>query len=147
MPNHAKHAARMQAAELPMMLGMPIETEPHDGLMQAVWLMAGAVDYCSHRIALLSTPDELALPEPSTVMKYWLGLRRAALDDFTRSCKLAIDAGVSERTVRIAETLGAAVGDTLRDVIEALGLTAEQRAKADEIVPLKLQLLASKVAA
>ncbi len=143
---HRIRASKLQAAELPILMGMPLETEPHDALMQAVWLMAGSVEYAGHRVALLSTEAELEAGTPSEDARYWLGVRRACVEDLAKYAKMAIDAGVSERQVAVAEKMGSAVGQMLRDVLAELGLSPAQEALAATIVPKHLELVAGKVA-
>jgi hypothetical protein len=64
------------------------------------------------------------------------------LDRAARASKLAIEAGVEERRVRLAEQLSALVVDVLRGVLDDLDLSAEQRAAAAVAMPRRLQLIA-----
>ena len=60
-------------------------------------------------------------------------------DRLGRLCKLALDAGIAERTVRLAEAQGAMVADVIDRVLAGLGLSDEQRALVPTIVPRELR--------
>lgn len=144
-PTHKKRAAMLEAADMPIVMGMPAETEPHDAVMRAIWIANGKVNYCWHNIALLSTKEELALAVPSDDMRYWLRKRDEAADSLVRTSKIAHDMGISERQVAVAERLGSIVGQLLRDVLGELGLTAAQQTRAPEVVERHLALVAGQV--
>jgi hypothetical protein len=72
----------------------------------------------------------------------WIRARHDALDRLARSSKMAIEAGIAERQVVVAEQVGGMIGATLKGVLAELALTPEQRAAAPEIVRRHLQLVA-----
>jgi hypothetical protein len=145
--NAGKAAAKLEAAHqalrIGQVLGLPAEVDPLDALMQCLAIAAGEVSYCSHMLALLSTEAEMALPEPSPRVQYWIYARSGAVEGLARYAKTAIDAGVPERQRAIAERLGGALGDLLRGVFDDLGLTAHQQATAPAIVRKHLEIFAA----
>ena len=75
----------------------------------------------------------------------WVGARHAALDRLANYSKMAIDAGVPERRLRIAEHHGVAIGNLMARVLGDLNLSDEQRAVAPEVVHRHLTLLESSL--
>lgn len=144
-PGGKKYAQRLEMAELPILMGLPTDTEPHDAIMEAVWRAKGRVDYCAHRVALASTAEEMALPTPSGNAEYWLNRLETATEQLARYGKMAVDAGVSVRQVEVAERFGGLIGHLLRDVLGDLNLTAAQQERAPEVVQRHLELVAGQV--
>jgi hypothetical protein len=63
-------------------------------------------------------------------------------DRCARFAKLALDAGIAERQVRLAEAQGALVASAVQRILDALGLSAEQRALVPVVVPRELRAVA-----
>lgn len=66
-------------------------------------------------------------------------------DRLARLCKLALDAGIAERQVRIAESQGALVAGVVRSILGDLGLTADQWALVGTVVPRRMRELSTVV--
>ena len=64
-------------------------------------------------------------------------------DRHMRACKLALDAGVAERTIRVAERQAEMLATLLQSILGRLGLTDEQKAIAPQIVREELLQLSS----
>src|SRR4051812_32041667 len=64
----------------------------------------------------------------------WIRVRQMALDRHARYAKMAIDAGVEERRVQLAERWGDDLARMLGNVLEDLNLTPAQAKKAPEII-------------
>lgn len=62
-------------------------------------------------------------------------------DRLARFCKLALDAGIAERQVRIAETQGALLAGAVRAILGDLNLTPEQLQLVGMVVPRRLREL------
>lgn len=79
----------------------------------------------------------------------WVEGRAQAVDRLARYSKMALDAGVEERRVRIVEQLGSELGDAFATVFAELKLTADQQKRAPAIVHRTLYALEAgpKVAA
>jgi hypothetical protein len=69
-------------------------------------------------------------------------LEAAERDRCAKFAKLALDAGIAERQVRLAERQGALVADAVGRILDALGLTAEQQALVATVVPRELRAIA-----
>jgi hypothetical protein len=69
----------------------------------------------------------------------WLRLFNDERRHLAQLCKVAIDAGLQEREVRLAEQHGALVAEVLRLVLSDLELTPDQQSKALNVIPLRLR--------
>lgn len=107
----AKANERLAVAEMHAELariGRPVEVDPGEALLQVVWADAGNVGALRLQVEALD-PDDYA---GATGNKHktneaaphvLVTMYRNALDDLARHSKMAIDAGIEERRVRIAE--------------------------------------------
>lgn len=68
-------------------------------------------------------------------------LEAAERDRCARFAKLALDAGIAERQVRLAEEFGAGIAAVIRRVLAALDLSAEQQEAAAAVVPRELRAI------
>jgi len=143
-PASMKYAAKLAAAELPIVMGLPEETDPNEAIMRALYATNGAVSYCDHRVALASTANELDLATPSDDMRYWLAVRREAIAELGRVAKMASDMGVSQRQVELAERMGDLLADLIGGVLGELSLTPEQQERAPLVVRRHLELAAGR---
>lgn len=71
----------------------------------------------------------------------WVEGRAQAVDRLAKYSKMALDAGVEERRVRIVEQLGSELGDAFAAVFAELKLTPEQQKRAPAIVHRTLYAL------
>lgn len=78
----------------------------------------------------------------STDVQAWLLLYREERGHMIRASKTAIDAGIAERMVRIAEEQGNILASAIRAVLSALNLSPDQAALVPTIVPKILRSLA-----
>lgn len=69
----------------------------------------------------------------------WLLLYREERRHAAQVAKMAIDAGLAERMVRLAEDQGRMLAAAIRAVLDAMGLSPEQRALVPTIVPAILR--------
>jgi hypothetical protein len=127
-PTQRQHAAaeeaRVEAVKLVM--GSPIPTAPEDALQLCIDVSVGELAYCNERIAEL-TDANAAVPltserlhqeldkhgdvhdlEERTVqstaeLHIWITTRIGATERLARFSKMALDAGVAERRVRLNE--------------------------------------------
>lgn len=140
-------------------MGAPIHLEPHEALDWCVARAAGEVAYCDARVAELEhaqaigrptitvrragKPDENGEPgddivevrELTPVLHVWINARREALDRLARFSKMAADANVDERRVRVderqVEALAVVVNAVMADLVAA-GLSDELRRLAGD---------------
>lgn len=156
---HRVRAAMMEASYEARVMGLPIDIDPMEGLLLVIRITAGEVAYCTDRISELapkkaivrhkkivsraSDMESYEEVETSTevTLNIWIVTRQAAMDRFAKFCKMAIDAGVSERQVAVAEGIGQAMGHLISGVLGELGLTDAQKALAPDVVHKHLLLL------
>lgn len=160
-PSHRQKAAMMEAHEQARVMGFPIDIDPMQGLLVVIKISAGEIAYCTDRIAELAPKkaivrhkkvvsragdlDSYEEVEKSTEasLNIWIVARQAAMERFARFCKMAIDAGVAEKQVAIAEQTGLIMGQLLNAVLGELGLTKEQKKLAPQVVQKHMLLLES----
>lgn len=73
----------------------------------------------------------------------WLLLYRQEREHAAKVAKMAIDAGVAQAQVKIAQVQGAMMSKALRVILTTLGLTLDQAERARLVVPRVLQALSS----
>lgn len=71
----------------------------------------------------------------STDVAAWMLLYREERQHMVRVAKTAIDAGIAERMVRIAEDQGRTLAMAIKAVLDALGLTPDQARMVPNVVP------------
>jgi hypothetical protein len=71
------------------------------------------------------------------------GLYGSWLDRAAKHAKLALDAGVAERQVRLAEQQGEIVAGAIKAMLEGLGLSKEQQKRAPALVRQVLTALSA----
>lgn len=146
-PNGMKAAVKEQVASL----SNEIDIDPHDVLLRTIRLAWGAVQWCAQVIQ--SNEYALTLARNEGDLERVIGLEKRLLafqtiygewiDRAAKHAKLALDAGIEERKVRIAESEAALVAEVIRGVLDGLQLNQEQQAIAPALVRKQLLLLAS----
>lgn len=108
--------------------GRKLHVNPYTALLDEVQWRAGHVAWLRDRLQGM-TPEELwvlddrgNLRDAPTLRRY--DKERELLD---RSCKLAIDAGIAERYVQLAELQGATLYRLLNRALDEVGVSVEQR--------------------
>ncbi len=153
--------ARREAA----VMGVPLDIEPHNAILECIRISAGEVQYASERIAELD-PSEAVRPVTVTTtrpLKYaggaesateraeeikleapqlhiWIQARRQAMDRLVQYSAVAIKAGIEERRVKIAEGQGQLLAQVIKNVLTDLGVI--DHPKAPETVRRHLTLVA-----
>lgn len=153
-------------------MGAPIDISPHEALIWCVRTAAGELAYCNAMLARLQESDVVGNPlstherplkyekgaEDSELtvieqrraapeMNIWVRARQEALDRVARYSKMALDAGVAERQVQLAERYGAMIADVIGHILSGLDLSAAQKRKAPALVKGGLALLEGGAAA
>lgn len=155
------------ARSMAITMGAPLDVEPHDALIHCVRITAGEVAYASEMVAQLSSEDALVRPTTSVSrsgtssqgsidmdeerkgpqdLNIWIRVRQEAVDRLARYAKMALDAGVDERRVRVAEGLATALVPVLEAIFKDLKLTSAQRKKAPAIMRSHLLTLEAQEA-
>lgn len=158
--SHVVRAAKLEAEAMAItVMGLPVDIDPMDALLQCVRISWGEVQYTSLMVAQLKQGEEIVeyrefergendfgpyrkkKRTTDTRLHAWITARQNALDRAAKFSKMALDAGVAERQVKIAEEIGGLIGRTLRGVLDELGLTDEQQERAPEIVQKHLSII------
>jgi hypothetical protein len=129
-------------------LATEVDIEPNEVLLRTIRLTWGAVQWCAnvigqteYALAAAHVDDEL---EADAKVKRVINLEKRLLalqaiygdwiDRAAKHAKLALDAGIEERKVQLAEMEAQLVADVVKGVLDDLNLTAEQQAIAPEVV-------------
>lgn len=162
-PSGEKNGARLEAKAHAIVMGAPVDIEPIDALVWCVRIAAGEVSYANLMVASL-TPDEAKGPSVSTkrrplsygkdgesttehveeitygppALHVWIKVRQEAVASLAKYSKMALDAGVAERQVQLAERYGELIGRVIGNILDGLRLNAEQLRRAPELVRREL---------
>lgn len=134
-PNHQKKAA-LDTAKI---MGEEMDVDPLDALLWCVRIAAGEIAYCSAQIAALDKPTESTMFGKKLDM--WIEVRQVAVAQLAKYSKMALDAGVAERQVQLAERYGEMLAELIGGILGELKLTKAQKEKAPEIVGRHLRLI------
>lgn len=135
----AKEAAEFEAAQMNVGRGMGglSDVEPTEALLYCVQRTAGMASYFRRKVDGLADADEVSGGE----LAPWARLEVEATDRLARYCKMALDAGVAERRVRLAERMGALIAEAIERALASIQLPPAQRAKLARAVQTELALL------
>jgi hypothetical protein len=159
-----KQAAAKQEAEqqVATVMGIPIDVDPMDALLWCVRISAGEVAYASWKVEQLEEDDAVIAPvervtrdatgehaesyteeKTSNIveMNIWIRVRQGAMDRLAKFSKMAVDAGVAQRQVEMAEGAGGELAVAIREILDALGLSADQERRAPMVVRSALRRL------
>ena len=157
---HKKRAAELEMIDMGRVMGMPIDVDPVQALLNVIRMTAGEVEYATLMVAGLS-PDqavetfteeqsgsEISYTKTTNVatLNIWIRTRHDAMDRLARYAKMAIDAGVAERQVRVAERMGGMLGNLITAVLGELKLSPAQAEIAPMVVQRQLALVAGGAA-
>lgn len=134
-PNHQKKAA-LDTAKI---MGEEMDVDPIDALLWCVRIAAGEISYCSAQIAELKKATEFT--KFGKKLNMWIEVRQVAVAQLAKYSKMALDAGVAERQVQLAERYGEMLAELIGGILGELKLTKAQKEKAPEIVGRHLRLI------
>lgn len=146
-PSGKKHAQKLMAAAAVITYGLPREVDPHTALLEEVHRTAGHVAWLAGRVAELEqealvwgttkvvTGDESSATEEARP-NAWLILYQQERKHLAAVCSTAIQAGIAERQVRLAEEQGAMIAQVIRGVLEDLGVA--DRPEVPDVVRRRL---------
>lgn len=147
-PTHRVHAERVMAAQEVARLGLPVEIDAQEALLQEVHRSAGAVAYLQRIISALDD-DELVqedrLPGGGSVISksVWVEMYDAERRLLIQASQAAIRCGVAERQVRIAERQGELIANAVRAILQALGVA--DHPDAAEVVRRELKAAGARL--
>lgn len=138
-PNGEIYAAKIAAAangeRIARVMGLPVEVEPFQALLNTIYVTAGEVEYTTMKISELHESDAIT---DAAELHVWITARQDCVDRLARYAKMAMEAGVAERQVRVTEHLGGMIGKLVSAVLDDLALSAEQKLRAPDVVRLHL---------
>lgn len=134
--------------------GVEDDLMPADALLEEVRRTAGIVRWVEMKMAEKWDADLLELGEEvhgvngvqyiPTNESGWLKIYQIERAHLARICKLALDAGVAERQVRIAEGSAELMYQIITSAIKQLGLTEDQQNRVPEIMATVLTRAATE---
>jgi hypothetical protein len=155
--------ARREAA----VMGVPLDIEPHEAILECIRIAAGEVQYASDRIAELEPSEAVGavvttlrrpmkeekggedpgveveeIRHEAPALHIWIVARRQAMDRLVQYSGVAIKAGIDERRVKLAESQGQMLVQVIRGVLEKLGVL--NRPEVPGIVREQLTLVAGQ---
>lgn len=149
-----QYKAMEEAKAMVATYGLPIDVTPDQAILDEVHRTAGHVAWLEQQIRALGA-DELIWGITrekdggedrgttfEAVPHAYLKLYQAERAHLAKVSADAIRIGIEARQVKLAEQQGALVAQALRAILDDLQLTAAQRAKIPEIVPMHLRALA-----
>jgi hypothetical protein len=138
-PNQIKKAAREEALEQVVAWGAAVDIDPLDALLQCVQRTAGLVAYFNGRVAALK--EEELVTDGNLAL--WVRMEAEATERLARFSKMALDAGVAERRVRMAERTGELIAGALEQALASVDLAPAVRAQIAQTFTTRLILLES----
>lgn len=143
-------------------MGVPLDVAPHVAILECIQIVAGEVRYASDQIAALE-PADAAGQLVTTVERFggengggsetrhgppalhiWIVARHQAMDRLVDYSKVAINAGIEERRVKLAEQQGALLAQAIRGILAELGVG--DRPEVPAVVRRHLTLVAGTAA-
>jgi hypothetical protein len=126
---HQVSAVRSEAQRRAIQFGQPVHVEPTEALLAVLHLSAGHLQWIKDEIA--ATEDKQGF-DSQVLMRMWDDER----DRVARVAKAALDCGVAERAVKLAETYGQQLAQVLRAVFmdPELALTAVQHERLPDLL-------------
>lgn len=156
--NHVTAAVVAQAKSAVVTFGLPREVDPRDALLEEVYRTAGAVDFLQSKVRELEADAIIwgkaeefekqagEFPGVDTTHKaavhVWVELWQRERAHLVKVAKEAINCGIEERRVRLAEQQGALLAGVIKGILGDLDLTPDQAAKVSTIVPRHLRAVA-----
>lgn len=127
--------ARMEKAV--QVYGLPMDVDPQTALIQEVQRTAGHVAWLGQKVASLKEEDLTQYTgKDGMKMSEWVEMYQEERKMLVSVCKTAIQCGIAERQVKLAEDQGKMIAGILMKFIndQMLALTPEQRVYAPKLV-------------
>jgi len=136
-----------------VVMGVPVDIDPLEAILQSIRIAAGEVQYCTWMIEKLGAGDVVVHPvsvlrrplnegkdgeDPNIDVEerrsgpldlnIWIKARQQATDRLVKYAKTAVDSGIAERLVRIEESQAAIIAKAVRGILEDLGMSDDPKA-------------------
>lgn len=135
-----KNALQNSRTHAIQILGLPIHIGPHEALLMEVQRTAGHIEWLGQKISQIGEESEIEALQQWTVMgikpSFWLEQYQAERHHLVLVSKAAIQCGVAERAVALAEEQGKLLAMAIRAILwdAALELTPLQQSKAPAVI-------------
>lgn len=126
------------------LLGIPVEMNAMDALMWCIRLTAGEIVWYSDRMAELSEDQWIEDTFVGKQLHLFARNRTVSIDRLAKYSKWAVDGGIAERAMRLAEAYGEQIYQLLHGVLLDLDLSPRQRQMAPAIIARHLMTLEQK---
>ena len=134
-----KSAIRKEAIQF---MGAPKTINPFEAIIWCIRITAGEVEWLSQQIARIDDEDQWIEHTPLGKQMHVMQRTRAdAQDRLVRYSRDAIQLGLAERAIRLAETYGQQIARLLEGIGAELGLTTAQKKEWPKIVRRQLIML------
>jgi hypothetical protein len=124
---HKRHAVKVEAARRQPKFGSPKKVMPGEALMEMLWTAYGQVHWLADEI---SKHDDLTSFDARVLIQ----AHKDERDRVAHVAKTALDAGVQERQIRLAELYGEVIATAIARILDGLKLTPAQRTRSREVV-------------
>lgn len=131
-------------AGLQHQMGDLIEIDPAEALIQEVWRSNGMVMFLGELMKEMSGESVVELSEGEFKAAAFMDVFEKERMHLAKVAKMALEAGVAERRVQLAEAQGALVAKTFLAFINDMGLTPEQRHRAPALMRQHLLALGTQ---
>lgn len=127
--NHEQHAIRIEAQRRLVEFGQPVAVEPTEALLAVLHLSTGHLSWVRDELAGMEDKTSF---EAQVLMRLWNEER----DRVARIAKAALDAGVQERAILLAERWGEQIATVLRAIFDdpELALNQRQRGRLPDLL-------------
>lgn len=129
--NHEKHAAKVEAAERmeKLSFGRAVDIEPSEALLAVLHLSYGHLCWLRSEIGLF---EDTSVFEAQVLLRMFADER----DRVARIGRSALDAGVQERQIKLAERWGETLAQLLQGIFAdpELAITARQQAQLPSVL-------------
>lgn len=135
---NGKRAAAKEAGLRLLKYTDPVEIDPTTALLQELYRTAGHVRYLDQQIGEWDLDTDKEIPDKQ---RQWMSVHMAERKHMSQVAKLALDAGVAEREIRLAEQQGMVLASAIERILDSLELTPAQTAMIPTVVPSVLRAL------
>ena len=140
-----KMIKKKQLKEAATRLGVPIETDPKDGILQLIAQKAGEIQWYKMQIDALQSDDDLVWGktketedgiEYSASVNQWLKLKNEAEKDLARYAEVALKYDIDERKIELARESISQVEAIIRFILadERIGVSKKQMAMVPQLM-------------
>lgn len=110
----------------------PHEIDPTTALLQELYRTAGHVQFLDQEISKWELKTDKEIPPEQ---QHWMRVHLVERAHMVKVAKTALDAGVAEREIRLAEQQGERLASAIERILDRLELSAAQLAMVPVIVP------------